>query len=45
MDNLVCCIECLELVDYEDAVYENDDAKCDFMLCLECYVLKKVSLC
>lgn len=25
MDNLVCCIECFELVDYEDAIYKNDD--------------------
>jgi len=25
MDNLICCIECFELVDYEDAIYENDD--------------------
>lgn len=48
MDNLVCCIECFELVDYEDAVYsttqsglkKNDEAKCDSMVCLECYVKK-----
>jgi hypothetical protein len=42
MDNLVCCIECFELVDYEDAIYENDESKDDSMLCLECYVKKLI---
>jgi len=37
---MICCIECFELVDYEDAIYENDDAKDDCMVCLECYVNK-----
>ena len=43
MDNLICCAQCLELVDYEDAVYEDDDAKDDSMICIECY-LKKIKV-
>lgn len=39
---MICCIECFELVDYEDAVYEDDEAKCDSMVCLECYVKKLI---
>ncbi len=40
MCNLICCVECFELVEYEDAVYENDYAKDDSMVCIDCYVSK-----
>jgi hypothetical protein len=39
---MICCIECFELVDYDDAVYKDDDAKDDCMVCLECYVKKLI---
>jgi hypothetical protein len=39
---MICCIECFELVDYDDAVYEDDEAKDDSMVCLECYVKKLI---
>jgi hypothetical protein len=41
MENKTCCIECFELVEYNDAIYENDDAKDDRMLCIECFCKKK----
>jgi len=34
---MVSCIECSKLVNYDDAVYENDEAKDDCMLCIDCF--------
>jgi hypothetical protein len=33
MDDLICCAECLELVDCEDIICEKDS-----MICIECFV-------
>lgn len=33
----VCCIKCLKMIDYDDAVYADDDAHDDCMLCIECF--------
>lgn len=39
--NEICCIECFKLVDYDDAVYEDDDANDNCMVCIECFLVKK----
>lgn len=39
---MICCIECNKLVEYEDAVYEDDDAKDDCMMCIECFTSYKI---
>lgn len=33
--NIICCVECNTEIEYDDAVYENDDTDC--MLCIKCF--------
>jgi len=41
--NLVFCVECLRLVEYDDAIYEDDNANDNCMICLDCFVEKKLN--
>jgi len=34
---MLCCFKCLKEIEYDDAVYEDDDADDNFMLCINCY--------
>lgn len=38
MDDLICCAECLELVEWEDILCEKDS-----MICLECFVKRIIA--